>query len=237
MKVSIPLSEIAKFTNNPEWQKNIQLINQILINVQTGLNSFINKPEVKQTFDTLQNSLNALNKYQNDPVIQKKLANFQNLVLDIANKKEFQEKLKNSQLNNEEIYSVFEQNLSNEINVAEDLPSFTSDEEKSKYLSLFFSIIFVILMFHIENFDVTADLKETYIQYINNIDSYGITITRIHLREGPSFESESVIKIPSNTALKVYRESANGWVKVSVNQNNIDLEGYVSEAYIKRIKK
>lgn len=234
--MSIPLNEVAKFTNNPEWQKNIQLANQVLINLQTGLNSFFNKPEVKQTFDTLQKALDALNEYVKDPVFQKKLSNFQNLVLDVANKQEFQEKLKNTQLNNEEIYSVFEQNLTNEINVAEELPDFKTEEEKNKYLKLFFSFILAFLMFHLENYEPAIDLKEAYFQHINNIDSHGITISRINLREGPSFQREPIIVIPRNTALKVYKESQNGWVKVSVNQNNINLKGYVSEAYIKRTK-
>lgn len=234
--MSITLNEIAKFTNNPEWQKNIQLANQVLINLQTGLNYFFNNPEVKQTLDTLQKSLDALNEYVKDPAFQKKLANFQNLVLDVANKEEFQEQLKNTQLNNEEIYSIFEHNLTNEINVAEELPNFQSADEKNKYLNFLLQVVFFILMFHIQNLDTTSDFKETYIQYINNIDSRGVTVSRVNLRESPNFQSNVIIQIPRNSALKVYRESNNGWVKVSVNQNNIDLEGYVSEAYIKRVK-
>ena len=42
--------------------------------------------------------------------------------------------------------------------------------------------------------------------------------------------------IPRNSILKVYKESNNGWIKVSFNQNNLDIEGYISEAYVKKIK-
>ena len=40
INLSIPMSENQKLTNNPEWQKNIQIINQTLINAQTGLIAF-----------------------------------------------------------------------------------------------------------------------------------------------------------------------------------------------------
>ena len=91
-------------------------------------------------------------------------------------------------------------------------------------------------MFHINNLEVTSDFKETYVYYLNKIESKGVTISRVNLRESPNFQSESIIVIPRNTPLKVYKEVTNGWVKVSVNINNIDLDGYVSEAYIKKVK-
>ena len=68
--MSIPLNEIQKLTNNLEWQRNIQIINQTLINAQTGLVAFFKKPEVQQTLIGIQNASIALNKYLNDPIVQ-----------------------------------------------------------------------------------------------------------------------------------------------------------------------
>ncbi|RLL29915.1 SH3 domain-containing protein [Acinetobacter cumulans] len=237
IKLSIPLSEIQKLTNNPEWQKNIQIINQTLINAQTGLIAFFKKPEVQQTLIGIQNASIALNKYLNDPVVQKNLQNFQKLVVEIVNSQNFQKNyINNQKIANTENFTFFEESIRDEINVSEQLQSFETEEEKSRFLNFFLQFIFIIFTFHINNLETTSDFKETYIYYVNNIESKGITISRIHLREAPSFQSESIIVIPRNTPLKVYKEVTNRWVKVSVNINNIDLEGYVSEVYIKRVK-
>jgi len=235
--LSIPLSEIAKLTNNPEWQKNIQVINKVLVNVQMGLTSFFNKPEVQQTLVAIQNASIALNNYLNDPIVQKNLQNFQNLVVEIANNQNFQKNyINNQKTDNKENFVFFEESICNEINFSEQLPPFENDEERSNFLNFFLQFIFLIFTFHINNLEITSDFKETYVNYLNNIESKGVTISRINLREAPNFQSESIIIIPRNTPLKVYDESINGWVKVSVNQNNINLDGYVSEVYIKKVK-
>lgn len=235
--MSIPLSEIEKLTKNTEWQKNIQIINQILINFQTGLTSFFKKPEVQQTLIAIQNASIALDKYFNDPDFQKNLQNFQKLVVDIVNNQNFQKKLINNQkVDNRKNFIFFEESIREKVNLSEELQSFKDEEEKSKFLNIFLQFIFLIFMFHIDNLEITSDFKETYVYYLNNIESKGITISRINLRESPSFQSESIIVIPRNIPLKVYKEAINGWVKVSVNINNINLEGYVSEVYIKRVK-
>lgn len=235
--MSIPLSEIEKLTKNPEWQKNIQIINQILINFQTGLTSFFNKPEVQQTLIAIQNASIDLNKYLNDPRFQKNLQNFQMLVVDIVNNQNFQKNyITNQKIENKENFIFFEESIRDEINFSDELQSFESEEEKSKFLDFFIQFIFIIFMFHINNLEVTSDFKETYVYYLNKIESKGVTISRVNLREAPNFQSESIIVIPRNTPLKVYKEVTNGWVKVSVNINNIDLDGYVSEAYIKKVK-
>lgn len=235
--MSIPLSEIEKLTKNPEWQKNIQTINQILINFQTGLTSFFNKPEVQQTLIAIQNASIALNKYLNDPRFQKNLQNFQILLVDIVNNQNFQKNyIANQKIENKENFIFFEESIRDEINFSDELQSFESEEEKSKFLDFFIQFIFIIFIFHINNLEVTSDFKETYVYYLNKIESKGVTISRVNLREAPNFQSESIIVIPRNTPLKVYKEVTNGWVKVSVNINNIDLDGYVSEAYIKKVK-
>ncbi len=237
INLSIPLSENQKLTNNPEWQKNIQIINQTLINAQTGLIAFLKKPEVQRTLIGIQNASIALNKYLNDPIVQKNLQSFQRLVIEIVNSQNFQKNYSNKQkIDNTENFTFFEESIRDKINVSEQLQSFETEEEKSKFLNFFLQFIFIIFTFHINNLETTSDFKEAYVYYLNNTESKGITISRIHLREAPNFQSESIIVIPRNTPLKVYKEATNGWVKVSVNINNIDLEGYVSEAYIKRVK-
>lgn len=235
--MSIPLSEIEKLTKNPEWQKNIQIINQILINLQASLTSFFNKPEVQQTLMAIQKASIALNKYVNDPKVQKNLQNFQMLVVEIVNNQNFQKNyINNQKIDNNENFIFFEESIRDEINFSDELQSFKNEEEKSKFLNFFIQFVFIIFMFHIDNLEITSDFKETYVNYLNQIESKGISISRVNLREAPNFQSESIIVIPRNTPLKVYKEVTNGWVKVSVNINNIDLDGYISEAYIKKVK-
>lgn len=237
INLSIPLSEIQKLTNNPEWQKNIQIINQTLINAQKGFINFLKNPEVQQTLISIQNTLIALNTYLNDPIVQKNLQNFQKLVVEIVNSENFQKNYTNNKkINNTENFTFFEESIRDEINVSEQLQSLGNEEEKSRFLNFFIQFIFIIFTFHLNNLETTSDFKEAYVYYVNNIESKGITISRIHLREAPSFQSESIVVIPRNTPLKVYKEATNGWVKVSVNINNIDLDGYASEVYIKKIK-
>ena len=159
------------------------------------------------------------------------------LVVDIVNNQNFQKNyITNQKIDNKENFIFFEESIRDEINFSDELQSFENEEEKSKFLDFFIQFIFIIFMFHINNLEVTSDFKETYVYYLNKIESKGVTISRVNLRESPNFQSESIIVIPRNTPLKVYKEVTNGWVKVSVNINNIDLDGYVSEAYIKKVK-
>ncbi|HFE9760222.1 SH3 domain-containing protein [Acinetobacter baumannii] len=58
----------------------------------------------------------------------------------------------------------------------------------------------------------------------------------MNLRTEPSFSSNIILAIPKDSILKVYNNSQNGWAKVQVNINNQDVEGYVSEAYIRRLE-
>lgn len=94
----------------------------------------------------------------------------------------------------------------------------------------------LIFNLYIKNLDEFNDFNEAYSFYINNIEAKAVTISRINLREAPSFQSKSLIVIPRNSILKVYKESESGWVKINYNHNNLDIEGYVSEAYIKKVK-
>ncbi|MBD1220006.1 SH3 domain-containing protein [Acinetobacter seifertii] len=90
--------------------------------------------------------------------------------------------------------------------------------------------LFLIVFFFAKNSDTFKDIHEAAVFFINQIDCKGVTISRINLRSEPSFSSEVLLPIPKNSVLIIYDESHNGWVKVKVNLNNIDVEGFVSKA-------
>ncbi|MCF4554605.1 SH3 domain-containing protein [Acinetobacter baumannii] len=96
--------------------------------------------------------------------------------------------------------------------------------------------LFLIVFFYAKNHDYFKDIHEAAVFFINQIDCKGVTISRVNLRGEPNFTSEALLTIPKNSVLIIYDETHNGWVKVKVNLNNIDVEGYVSEAYIRRLE-
>jgi hypothetical protein len=96
--------------------------------------------------------------------------------------------------------------------------------------------LFLIVFFFAKNSDTFKDIHETFVFLINHIDCKGVTISRVNLRSEPNFSSEALLTIPKNSVLLIYDGSDNGWVKVKVNLNNIDVEGYVSDAYIRRLE-
>ncbi|MFW1862529.1 SH3 domain-containing protein [Acinetobacter baumannii] len=96
--------------------------------------------------------------------------------------------------------------------------------------------LFLIVFFYAKNHDYFKNIHEAAVFFINQIDCKGVTISRVNLRSEPNFSSEALLTIPKNSVLIIYDESHNGWMKVKVNLNNIDVEGYVSEAYIRKLK-
>ncbi|MDC4724769.1 SH3 domain-containing protein [Acinetobacter baumannii] len=97
-------------------------------------------------------------------------------------------------------------------------------------------VILIFICFCLKNLDQVHDAQEAINFFVNNIDCKAATISRINLRTGPSFSSNIILAIPKDSILKVYNNSQNGWAKVQVNINNQDVEGYVSEAYIRRLE-
>ncbi|MDC5661618.1 SH3 domain-containing protein, partial [Acinetobacter baumannii] len=92
------------------------------------------------------------------------------------------------------------------------------------------------ICFCLKNLDQVHDAQEAINFFVNNIDCKAATISRINLRTEPSFSNNIILAIPKDSILKVYNNSQNGWAKVQVNINNQDVEGYVSEAYIRRLE-
>ncbi|MGA4854211.1 SH3 domain-containing protein [Acinetobacter haemolyticus] len=166
------------------------------------------------------------------------------LILKILNKNDFIDKFINEMRDNLEKnptphqsnINIFKQMISHEF---ENLPASYQHQTQvdlKKLTNQLIYALFFIFWFYIQNTDHFTDVKEAFIYYINNIECNGVTISRVNLRTTPNFLSETIITIPKNSVLKVYNESSNGWVKVRVNLNNIDVEGYVSEAYIRKLE-
>lgn len=237
--MSIPINELTKLTNDPEVQKNIQIFNQILLNFHTGLVSFFNQPEVQQTFIAIQNAAIKFDKYLNDPVVQKNLKQFSKLIMALSNDSSFQQeyiKRRAAAPIEEEIEETFGDLIVSELSLPEQLNHLHKNDDKSNPLKIIILIFSLIFNLYINNLDEFKDFTEAYNFYINEVEAKAVTISRINLREAPTFKSDSLMVIPRNSILKVYKESNNGWIKVSFNQNNLDIEGYISEAYVKKIK-
>jgi len=237
--LSIPINELTKLTNDPEVQKNIQIFNQILLNFHTGLVSFFNQPEVQKTFIAIQNAAIKFDKYLNDPVVQKNLKQFSKLIMALSNDSSFQQeyiKRRAAAPIEEEIEETFGDLIVSELSLPEQLNHLHKNDDKSNPLKIIILIFSLIFNLYINNLDEFKDFTEAYNFYINEVEAKAVTISRINLREAPTFKSDSLMVIPRNSILKVYKESNNGWIKVSFNQNNLDIEGYISEAYVKKIK-
>lgn len=240
-KLSIPLSEIAKFTNNPELQKNIQAWSEALGIVQKNLNTFLNSPEVQQSLTALNKMAINLHNYINDPVVQKNIRIFQNALVDIVNTKDFQDKF-NEKSRVEKTFTaemeVFEDLISQEIDIDDYFQDTSIPESKSKFEIAWrtLEVILVIYSLYFSHLDQFKDYKEAYVFYINDIESKAVTTASVHLRVAPDLNSESKFIIPQNNLFKVYEGDHDGWAKISININGLDEDGYVHKEHIKYLR-
>ncbi|MFP0263780.1 SH3 domain-containing protein [Acinetobacter pittii] len=201
-------------------------------------------------------SFNKWNKHLNNSFMNKyQLPNYlyefqkqNNSIFKIFEKQEFIDRFidefinKNTDSNAEDVrtkeaeLNVFGEMIRQEV---EKLPSSSQGTTKLEFKQISSGVLyalFLMLSFFTENHDFFKDIHEASVFFINQIDCKGVTISRINLRNEPSFSSEALLTISKNSVLIIYDESHNGWVKVKVNLNNIDVEGYVSEAYIRKLK-
>ncbi|MGQ1157566.1 SH3 domain-containing protein [Acinetobacter baumannii] len=119
----------------------------------------------------------------------------------------------------------------------QDTSSITNNNDNySGFKKDFLYILFIIICFYIQNLDQFNDSIEAINFFINSVECKGVSVSYVNLRSQPNITSDIIITIPPNSLLKVYEEANNGWVKVQVNINNLDVEGYVSEAYIRRLE-
>ena len=201
-------------------------------------------------------SFNKWNKHLNNSFINKyQLPNYlyefqkqNNSIFKIFEKQEFIDRFIEEFINkNTDSYAVDVRTQEAELNVfgemirqeVEKLPPSSQDTSNLDFKQISSGVlyaIFLILSFFTENHEFFKDIHEASVFFINQIDCKGVTISRVNLRNEPNFLSEALLTIPKNSVLIIYDESHNGWVKVKVNLNNIDVEGYVSEAYIRKLK-
>ncbi|EPF77304.1 hypothetical protein GCM10025882_15200 [Acinetobacter gyllenbergii] len=236
----IPTNEINKLTMNPEWQRNIQAASKIASQFQSGLIKFLSNPEVQNAFKVAQEVAIKYNEVLNKPEVRNALVRYAKRIVEVAENKEFQEKYE--QLSSEAVIEedkkiILETMLTTELDSVFDFSelNFLSKNAQQIYTVLV-CLVSLFANFYAIHTPEWNNASEAYIEYIQNIEGSGVTISRINLREAPHFKSESIIVIPRNTALKIYKEKVGDWVKVSFTKDNIELEGYVAEAYIKRIK-
>ncbi|MEQ1091628.1 SH3 domain-containing protein [Acinetobacter pittii] len=201
-------------------------------------------------------SFNKWNKHLNNSFINKyQLPNYlyefqkqNNSIFKIFEKQEFIDRFIDEFINkNTDSYAVDVRTQEAELNIfgemirqeVEKLPPSSQDTSNLDFKQISSGVlyaIFLILSFFTENHEFFKDIHEASVFFINQIDCKGVTISRVNLRNEPNFLSEALLTIPKNSVLIIYDESHNGWVKVKVNLNNIDVEGYVSEAYIRKLK-
>lgn len=241
---SIPLSEIAKFTSNPELQKNIQLANQIIIKVQQNLENFFRSPEVQNSLMAIHSTLQKLQIYLNDPIVKKNIESYLKTIVEISNNKEFKsEYIKRREITNsvEEDTAIFKSMVEERIEappVVIENPILNQNIDGKTINPITWTLTFLTLIFnlYIGHLDSFKDLNEAYEYVINGVQAEGVTKTRINLRDAPNFESEKLFVLPRETVLKIYKDSYNGWVKVSVIKDGLEVEGFVNEAYVKKLK-
>ncbi|MEH1712569.1 SH3 domain-containing protein [Acinetobacter pittii] len=241
---SIPLSEIAKFTKNPELQRNILLANQIMIQVQKNLENFFRSPEVQTNLKAIQLAVQKLQIFLNDPIVKKNIESFLKNIVEVSNNNEFKSeyiKKRGGTNSAEEDTALFKSLIEERIEVPQAVlenPILNQDFDSKTvspitWIITCFTLIFNLYINHSDSF---KDFNEAYEYAINNVQAEGVTKTRINLREAPNFESEKLFVLPKETVLKMYKDSNNGWVKVSVIKDGVEVEGFVNEAYIKKLK-
>ncbi|MDV7585562.1 SH3 domain-containing protein [Acinetobacter baumannii] len=132
--------------------------------------------------------------------------------------------------------NIFGQMIEKEVKLQDTSSITNNSDDFSDFKKDFLYILFFIFCFYIQNLDKFNDSKEAVNFFINSVECKGVSVSHVSLRSQPNITSDIIITIPPNSLLKVYEEANNGWVKVQVNINNLDVEGYVSEAYIRRLE-
>lgn len=239
--MSIPVSEIAKFTKNPELQKNIQAWSEALGVIQRNLNNFFNSPEVQQSLTALNKMVVNLHNYINDPVVQKNIQAFQKSLVDIVNTQDFQEKFKEKSRVEKtftEDVQIFEDLISQEIDIDDYFSNTSTLDPKSKFEIIWktIEVILVIYSLYFAHLDQFNDYEEAYVFFINDIESKAVSTAPVNLRVAPDLNSESKLVIPQNSLFKVYEGDNDGWVKISININGLDEDGYVFKDHIKYLR-
>ncbi|MDH2531758.1 SH3 domain-containing protein [Acinetobacter baumannii] len=251
-----------RIENEPsEEKKDINKINNKLMieSFKNNKELFINLFKLKDL--NLSNDLKIWTKIINNTIVKKPLTNdykiFDELkvlqknnsyIFKIFDKKEFIDDfikefilkdipyLNGEIIPNDSDLNIFGQMIEKDLKL-QDTSSITNNNDNySDFKKDFLYILFIIICFYIQNLDQFNDSIEAINFFINSVECKGVSVSYVNLRSQPNITSDIIITIPPNSLLKVYEEANNGWVKVQVNINNLDVEGYVSEAYIRRLE-
>lgn len=213
---------MEKFNRNNEIFLSFNKWNNLLNN------SFINKYQLPNYLYEFQNQSSSITKlFEKQEFIDKFINEFIH-----ENKESYEENLETQDADLNVFGEMIRQEVKNQTSSSQDISNLEYKLTRRDVLAA----LFFFFGFFYQNLDNFQDIHEAIVFFINQIDCKGITISRINLRNEPSFSSEVLLPIPKNSVLIIYDESHNGWVKVKVNLNNIDVEGYVSEAYIRRLE-
>ncbi|MFX5859294.1 SH3 domain-containing protein [Acinetobacter baumannii] len=131
--------------------------------------------------------------------------------------------------------NIFGEMILQEAEAPSDSSQDSSNDDTAVLINGILRILFIVCWFYVTNLDQFNDFQEAMEFYINSIECKGVTTSALNLRSAPNIASELIVTIPKDSGLKIYDESQNGWVKVKVNLNGLDFEGYVSEDFIRRI--
>ncbi|MCQ1106578.1 SH3 domain-containing protein, partial [Acinetobacter baumannii] len=125
---------------------------------------------------------------------------------------------------NDSDLNIFGQMIEKDLKL-QDTSSITNNNDNySGFKKDFLYILFIIICFYIQNLDQFNDSIEAINFFINSVECKGVSVSYVNLRSQPNITSDIIITTPPNSLLKVYEEANNGWVKVQVNINNLDVE-------------
>ncbi|CAM0754772.1 SH3 domain-containing protein [Acinetobacter baumannii] len=131
--------------------------------------------------------------------------------------------------------NVFGEMIRQEVEIQSDSYQGNSNFDPVILVNGILYILFLVCWIYVTHLDQFSDFTEAMEFYINSIECKGVTKSAVDLRSAPNAASELILTIPKDSGLKIYNESQNGWVKVKVNLNGLDFEGYISEDFIHRI--
>lgn len=246
MKSKFDFNNVFKTQNH--FQKHNKLINKFKF-IESSVthiphNNFITSHIIKNNFyfSNFFNNLILLDKKTHNILLKYNFDSyFKNpRINNLLSNENFINKYLNNIKDNAEILDIKNLNIFNKmIDTQVTIPpskELNSNTIFSTFKKDIFYILFILFTFYITNLDQFQDFTEAANFYINHIDGKAVTISRVNLREKPDFTSDVIITIKKNSVLKIYNENNDGWVKVSISIDNLDVEGYVNKAYLKLIK-
>lgn len=241
--------EISK---NPSLQKSSHDLLRSFVSIAQSKVFQVKKNNSKKAFDNLLNNDVLNEKFSNlqtrladqahDETIQKHLNDFELGIAILSEHPSLQEEFIKFQIKlnqvgevnfNEEVVQLRE-TIFDHIKASQ---SILLPQDKSKIPSIIFHILLSLVYINFWNLQQSQNIASIYLDYINNISTNVIAISRINLRDQPNLESESIGIIQKNSILKCIKdENSSLWAKVVTDIDGQELSGFVPTAYIKPFK-